>query len=114
MNGWVRLASKTASVKRAPIVGGKRGQPATVLSGLVCTPLYPADAGQANNLLQRLKLETPYRLLETFVAGHHDVQGGDTLVIDGDEYTVRAVAEWEMPGISRRFTHLTVEELPSP
>jgi hypothetical protein len=32
----------------------------------------------------------------------------------GDEYTVRAVAEWTMPGASREFTHLTVEELPSP
>ena len=108
------LASETASVKRAQIVGGKRGAPVVVLTGLICTPLYPADPGQANNLLQRLKLETPYRLMETFVAGHHDIQSGDTLVVGGDEYTVRAAAEWAMPGASRKFTHLTVEETARP
>lgn len=109
------LATETASIKRAAIAGGKRGQPTTVLEGLRCTPLYPADAGAANNLLQRLKLETPYRILETFVLGQPDIQGGDTLVLEGDdEYTVRAVAPWTLPGISRQFTHLMVEERPSP
>lgn len=108
------LATATASVKRATIVAGKRGAPATVLTGLRCTPLYPADAGAVNNLLLRLKSETPYRILETFVLGRPDIQGGDLLVLDGDEYTVRAVAEWTMPGASRQFTHLMVEELPNP
>lgn len=108
------LATETASIKRALIVAGKRGAPTTVLSGLACTPLYPADPGAVNNLLQRLKLETPYRLLETFVTGTPDIRGGDTLVVGGAEYTVRAVADWTMPGISRRFAHLTVEELPKP
>ena len=108
------LATETASIKRAVISGGKRGAPATVLDDLRCTPLYPADAGAVNNLLLRLKSETPYRIMETFVLGRPEIQGGDTLVVRGDEYTVRAVAEWTLPGISRQFTHLMVEELPGP
>lgn len=108
------LATKTASIKRAQIAAGKRGQPVTVLNGLKCTPLYPADPGAVNNLLMRIKSETPYRILETFLTGRPDIRGGDLLVVDGDAYTVRAVAEWTMPGGSRRFTHLLVEELPSP
>jgi hypothetical protein len=108
------LATATASIKRAAISAGKRGAPVTVLDGLACTPLYPADAGAVNNLLLRLKSETPYRILETFVLGRPDIQGGDTLVIGGDEYTVRAVAAWTLPGASREFTHLMVEELPRP
>lgn len=108
------LATETASVKRAAITGGRRGTPTTVLSDLQCTPLYPADPGAVNNLLMRLKSETPYRILETFVIGQPDIQGGDMLVVAGGEYTVRAVAPWELPGISRKFTHLMVEELPSP
>lgn len=108
------LATKTASIKRAQIAAGKRGAPVTVLDNLRCTPLYPADAGAVNNLLMRLKSETPYRILETFVLGRPDIQGGDLLVVEGDSYTVRAVAEWTMPGATRQFTHLMVEELPAP
>lgn len=108
------LATETASVKRATIAAGRRGAPATVLEGLRCTPLYPADAGAANALLLRIKSETPYRILETFVLGRPDIQGGDVLAVGGAEYTVRSVAPWAMPGASREFTHLMVEELPSP
>ena len=108
------LMTKTADVQRAVIAGGKRGAPATVLTGLACTPLYPADGGAANNLLMQSESRTPYRMLESFVAGNPDIRGGDLLVVDGESYTVRAVAEWEMPGASRRFTRLLLEETPNP
>jgi hypothetical protein len=108
------LATKTASVKRASIVGGKRGEPVTVLSDLPCTPLYPADPDMVNNLLQRLNISTPYRMLETFVPGNHEIHTGDMLIVDGESYQVRAVADWK-PGrpTTRAFTHLTIEEIPS-
>ena len=108
------LATKSASVKRAAIVAGKRGEPATMLTGLQCTPLYPADPDQVNNLLRRLGVETPYRMMETYVLGDQPVQAGDTLEVDGSTYQVRAVASW-VPGqpTTRAFTHLTVEEIPA-
>jgi hypothetical protein len=102
------LATATASTKRAQIASGKRGDPVTLLVRLECTPLYPADPGQVNNLLQRLKLETPYNLYETFVMGAHDIQNGDTFVVDGNEYVVRAAATWE-PSATSAYMHLTVE-----
>lgn len=107
------LATETASIKRALIAGGKRGAPQIVLDGLRCTKLFPADAGAVNNLVQRLKLDAPGRILETFVLGNPDIRAGDSLVLDGDAYTVRAVADWTMPSASRKFVHLTVEEIPA-
>jgi hypothetical protein len=107
------LATAEASIKRAQIVGGKRAEPVVVLTELACTPLYPADAKQVNDLLQRLKLETPFRMLETFVSGNHDIRGGDTLVMNGREYPIRAVANWSPGRMSRAFTHLTVEDIPA-
>lgn len=109
------LATRTASVKRASIASGKRGTPATVLTGLQCTPLYPADPGEVANLLQRLNIDTPYRMMETYVIGNQPIQAGDTLEVDdGSAYQVRAVANWSVNRPSTRaFTHLTVEEIPS-
>lgn len=108
------LATETASVKRAQISGGRRGTPTTVISNLRCTPLMPADPGRVNALLQHSKSNAPYRMLETMVLGDQPILAGDTLVMDGDSYTVRAVANWK-PGrfSSRPFTHLTVEEIPA-
>lgn len=109
------LATRTASVKRASIASGKRGAPATVLTGLQCTPPYPADPGAVANLLQRLGINTPYRMFETYVLGEQPIQAGDTLEVDEDgAYQVRAVASWTANRPSTRaFTHLTVEEIPS-
>lgn len=108
------MATKTATVKRAAIAGGKRGEPVTLLDGVACTPLYPADPKDAAELLQRLKISTPYRLLETYLPGSHEINAGDTLIVDGASYQIRAVAGWqpERP-CSRTFVHLTVEEIPS-
>jgi hypothetical protein len=65
----VRLATVTASTKRAPaIASGKRGTPAENVTGISCTPLDPVDP----DLRQRLVLDTPHELLQTFA------DGGDT------------------------------------
>jgi len=59
------MANVTASTKRsAAISGGKRGKPVTNLSGLACTPLDPVT----QDVIERLALESPVRLLETFIA----------------------------------------------
>jgi hypothetical protein len=64
-----RMLTVTASTKRSPaIVGGKRGAPATKLASIQCTPLDPVDP----ELRQRLALNTPHELLQSFV------DGGDT------------------------------------
>ena len=63
--GFQRMATKTASTKRPPALsGGKRGVPAENLTGLTCTPLDPV----APEVRQRLALNTPHELLETFVS----------------------------------------------
>jgi len=62
----VRLATETASTKRSPsIASGKRGAMAENLTGLSCTPLDPVDA----EIRERLALDTPHELLQTFVDG---------------------------------------------
>lgn len=61
-----RLCTKTASTKRSPAIsGGKRGAPATNLTGLSCMPLDPVDA----ELARRLAIETPHELKQTVVDG---------------------------------------------
>lgn len=62
---FLRMATISASTKRSPaIANGKRGDLATNLTGLVCSPLDPVSAEQA----QRLVLDTPHELLQTFVS----------------------------------------------
>lgn len=61
-----RLAVKTASTKRNPtLVGGKRGAPTPQLINIKCTPLDQVDP----ELRQRMALNTPHELLQTFVDG---------------------------------------------
>jgi hypothetical protein len=63
--GFSRMATKTASTKRPPALSsGKRGVAATKLTSLTCTPLDPV----APEVRQRLALNTPHELLETFVS----------------------------------------------
>lgn len=61
-----RLLKVDASTKRQPVIsGGKRGAPATNLTGLRSTPLDPLSP----EIAERLALETPHTLLQTFVDG---------------------------------------------
>lgn len=58
------LATMTAATKRSPVIsGGKVGAPVTQEAGFSCSPLDPVDP----ELRQRLGLQTPHELLQTFV-----------------------------------------------
>jgi hypothetical protein len=101
-----RFLTVTASTKRAPAIsGGKRGTPTTKISSLLCTPLDPVDP----ELRQRLALNTPHELLQTFVKGALDILEGDILVVGANEYPIRSCAEWTWE--SSRFLRLVLEDL---
>lgn len=64
-SSFAKMANVTASTKRNPAIsGGKRGAQATSLTGLSITPLDPVT----QDVIERLALESPVRLLETFIA----------------------------------------------
>ena len=90
-----RMATVTASTKRAAAISaGKRGTPTTKLSSIKCLPLDPVDP----ELKQRLALDTPHELLQTFVEGNLDIVEGDILTVSGEDYPVRSVADWVWGG----------------
>jgi len=63
--GFSRMASVSASTKRNPAISsGKRGAAAEKLTGLSITPLDPVS----NDIIERLALDSPVRLLQTFIA----------------------------------------------
>jgi hypothetical protein len=71
-----KQATVSASTKRSPaIASGKRGTPATLLTGLSCTPLDPVDP----EISRRLGLDTPHELLQTFLA---DSTGFVVLIVE--------------------------------
>jgi hypothetical protein len=85
-----RLMTVTASTKRSPVIsGGKRGDPATNIASLKCQPLDPVDA----ELRERLALETPHALLQTFAAAA-DILTGDILVVSSVENPIRKAESW--------------------
>src|SRR3954452_18572524 len=106
---FAHLATVNASTKRSPAIsGGKRGAPATNISSLQCTPLDPVDP----EVRQRLMLDSPNVILETFVEnadGTIDIVVGDILVVSTTEYPIKAVEDWTWRGTTYR--HLFVEKL---
>jgi hypothetical protein len=106
--GFSRFATVTASTKRPPAVSsGKRGVPATEISSLTCLPLDPVDA----EVRERLALDTPHELLQTFAQGGLDIREGDILVVGSTEYPIRAVEDWRWPPDSADYVRLVLEEL---
>lgn len=102
-----KQAVLTASTMRASMASGKRGAPTTHLSGLSCTPLQPVQP----EVVLRLRLDTPNTVLTSYVIGHHDIRGGDVLVVDGEQYTIRSAAPWPSPGGGLpNYTELVVED----
>lgn len=100
-----RFLTVTAGTKRAPaIAGGKRGTPVTQVASFLCTPLDPVDA----EVRQRLGVQTPHELLQTFTK-ETDIVQGDILVVASVEYPIRSCAEWVWRGTT--FRHLVVEDL---
>lgn len=103
---FTRMATVTASTKRSPsISSGKRGARTTNIASLVCTPLDPVTA----ELALRIGLETPYELVQTLVDGGLDIDEGDVFVVSSDEYSIRAVEDWDWG--SSDFKLLIMEEL---
>jgi hypothetical protein len=111
MTSFSKLATVTASTKRASVSGGKRGAPSMNLTGLSITPLDPADPATRAELQHRLGLGTPMELLQTFVAGALDIQEGDVLVVGSNEYPIRAVGDWAAGASASAYRRLIVEEL---
>jgi len=106
--GFSRFATVTASTKRPPAVSsGKRGSPAEEISSLSCLPLDPVDA----EVRERLGLDTPHELLQTFVQGGQDIREGDLLVVGSAEYPIRAVEDWRWPPDTADYVRLVLEDL---
>lgn len=105
-SSFTRLLTKTASVKRAAISGGKRGDPTTVIASLSCMPLMPVDAETRN----RLYLDTPHQLYQTMVAGTQTIKRGDVVTVDGVDYPVATVEPWPFKSGDPR-TRLILEKL---
>lgn len=89
-SAFARMATVSASTKRATLSNGKRGEPVAYLSGLKCVPLDPLDP----ETRQTLQLDTPHELLSTMIDGVHDIQESDILVVDGVDYPIRSCAVW--------------------
>jgi len=105
---FARAANVTASTKRPPdISGGKRGTPATNIESLSCTPLDPINP----ELRQRLGLDTPHELLQTFVDTALDIKEGDILVVSSVDYPIRAVGDWATTASMPAYKWLVVEDL---
>lgn len=101
------FASETASTKRSPAaVEGKIGAPVEYLTGLSIVPLMPVNP----ETVLSLGLSSPREAKQTFIDTIVDVAEGDVLVVDGAEYAVRSVAEWN-GGTDQSFVHLVVEEI---
>lgn len=101
---FTRLTTVTASTKRAVMVSGKRGTPATNIASLKCTPLDPVNS----EIAQRLGLDTPHELLQTYTEAA-DIVEGDFLVVGAKEYPIKAVADWQWGDVVYR--HLVLEDL---
>ena len=101
-----RLATETASTKRPPAISGnKRGVPVTQIASLSCTPLDPVQP----DLKQRMGLNSPHELLQTFVEGTASIVEGDVLVYASKDYPIRAVGDWKWR--STLYVHLIVEDI---
>ena len=61
---WMTTKSSVSTKRPPSLSSGKRGVPAEKLTGLTCTPLDPVMP----EVRQRLALNTPHELLETFVS----------------------------------------------
>jgi len=100
-----------ASTKRNLVLGsGVRGALATYLTRLMITPLYPLSGETAATLALNSPREAKecYHLPEVG-SDLPDVKEGDRLVIDGVEYPITAVSEWNDPDLPS--LHIVVGEI---
>ncbi len=103
------MATVTASTKRhaAVTAGGLRVAATTSIASFKCTPLDPVDA----ELKQRLGLDTPHQLLQTYADAGLDIKVGDILVVSTVEYPIKACGKWGWRLTDSSFVALVVEDL---
>lgn len=88
---FARQLQVTAYTKRPPAVtSGRRGEAEMFLADVPVARLVPVST----QTQQRLALETPINVFETFCDASFDVKAGDSLVVDEIAYAVRDAAEW--------------------
>lgn len=103
-----RMLTVTASTKRSPVTaGGKRGRPTVYLSSIHCAPLDPVNP----ELAQRMGLETPLTLLQTYTEAGVDIRQNDILTVAGVDYPVRACGVWANGVTPDGCNALVVEDL---
>jgi hypothetical protein len=105
-SSFTRLATVTASTKRATLTGGKSSGFAASLSGVACLPLMTVDA----ETRQRETLKTFHELKDTYVGTGLDIAEGDVLTVAAVDYPIRVVEEWPW-GDGSTFLRLIVEVL---
>lgn len=100
------MATHTAQILTPPTTaGGKRGEPVLTISATACLPLDYVSAQAA----QRLGLDAPARLRQTFLDGRLNIPRGSLLAWDdGREYPIKATEPWDW-GDGGEYTHLVVE-----
>lgn len=111
---FARQLTVSASTRRPPATtSGKRGEMAEHLPLLYVAPLSPVSIETA----QRVGLDSPYNLLQTFTGGGEDVADGDELTLQDGAYAGRAMAvrrvvrlSWGVQGKTERL-HILLENL---
>jgi hypothetical protein len=109
-----RQLNVEASTRRPPaMVGGKRGDAVEHLPLVHVAPLTPVSIETA----QRVGLDSPYNLLQTFTDGDVDIADGDELTPQSGRYAGRAMAvkrvvrlSWGVMGRIERL-HILLENL---
>lgn len=103
-----RIASVSASTKRAVVTDLKRAAATTYLTGLKVTPLTPLDP----EVRATLELNTPHELLRTSVNDSPDILEGDILVVNSNEYPIRSVSQYAAVSSGQgAYLELIVEDM---
>jgi hypothetical protein len=100
------MATHVAQIYSPPVTaGGKRGAPVPNIGDTACVPLDYVSA----QIAQRLGLDAPARLRQTFLDGRLNIPRGSMLVWDdGRQYPIKATEPWDW-GDGGEYTHLVVE-----
>jgi len=106
MASFDKMATITASTKRSGgIVDGKETAYTENIASLKCLPLDPVSPDMILGIEGLGWRET----LQTTTEGDLDIIEGDLLIVDSDEYPIRAVAEWSWCG--SEFKTIYIEDI---
>lgn len=89
-----RLATRTCSVRRSTMTSGVGQTPASVITGLLTTPIDPVSS----ETQRRLNLNSGYEMYECFCDSEQDIRKGDVLIENSVSYIVHAAEKWEWRG----------------